>query len=740
VDRSGAWRSFLLALTLAAFAHLSLASGTWAATIRSPTTGDENGSNPAACSLREAVQSANLNLPVGGCTAGDPGATDRISFSSSTNGSAILLSAGTLSTTSDLEIIGNGPTQTIVDGGGTTQPFLISGGATALLQDLTIVNGRAINGGAVSNAGSLVLVNSSISGSSATLGGAVVNAGGVVSVFNSTLSGNSATNGGAIHNIGGGTVSVSSSTLSGNAATIGGAIYNDAGGAVSLTATTLSGNAGGSSAGGIFNFSTGTVSLRGTLLDTGATGANCAGTIESFGSNLADDATCFAAAGTDQVVGNVRIGPLADNGGPTRTHALAANSPAIDAVQGACTSDGSDGGRPLATDQRGAMRPSLGRGNGPARCDVGAYELLSAGELQFSERAYRVGEEGPDATITIVRTGGDAGPAGATLTLTGGTATLSEDYSGATFSVLFADGETSKLVLVPIVDDQLGEQEETVTLRLGDPTDGVRLDSSATAALTIVDNDPTPSLSVDDVTLMEGSGGTTSFVFTVTLSPPSGQQVTVMAQTGDDLALAPGDYAAVGATMLTFAPTVTSQTFTVQVVGDALNESNETFLVTLSRPRSAEIADPQRVGTILNDDSLATLSIDDVTQAEGTGGVTRLVFTVTLSAPLPREVTVQAQTADGNATAGVDYAGLPLTPISFPPGVTSQQIAIVVSADAVPEGPENFAVNLSGAVGATIADPQGVGIISDDDTPAAPPVPTVAPAPVPAPGAVPASP
>ena len=56
-----------------------------------------------------------------------------------------------------------------------------------------------------------------------------------------------------------------------------------------------------------------------------------------------------------------------------------------------------------------------------------------------------------------------------------------------------------------------------------------------------------------------------------------------MAQTGDDLALAPGDYTAVGATMLTFAPGVTSQTFTVQVVGDTLNESNETFLVTLSR-------------------------------------------------------------------------------------------------------------------------------------------------------------
>lgn len=602
MDRTGAWRSFLPAVVLAVLACLLLASPARAASIQVTTTGDENGSNPGACSLREAIQSANLNLPVGGCAAGEASAVDRVTFTSSTNGSAILLSAGTLSTTSDLEIVGNGPGQTVVDGGGATRPFLVSVGASTLIQDVAIVNGRSINGGGIANGGSLVVVNTSISGSSSTLGGAIVNSGVVVSVVNSTLSGNSATNGGAIYNTGGGTVSLTSSTLSGNAATIGGAVYNDAGGAVSVTASTLSGNTGTSSAGGIFNFSNGSVTLRATLLDTGPTGANCAGTIGTFGSNLADDTTCFASAGTDQVVQNVRINPLADNGGPTRTHALNVNSPAVDAVQDACTGDGTESSTRLVADQRGALRPSLGRGSGPARCDVGAYELLSAGELQFAERAYRVGEEGPSAAITIVRTGGDSGPAGASITLAGGTASPGEDYTGATFSVTFADAETSKTVLIPIVDDQLGEPDETVTLRLGDPTDGVRVDTSATATLTIVDNDPEPSLAIDDLSLTEGIGGTTSFVFTVTLSPASGQQVTVMAQTGDDVALAPGDYTAVGATMLTFAPGVTSQTFTVQVVGDTLNESNETFVVTLSRPRNATIADPQGVGTIMDDD------------------------------------------------------------------------------------------------------------------------------------------
>ena len=90
MDRTGAWRSFLPALVLAALACLLITSPVRAATIQVTTTGDENGSNPAACSLREAIQSANLNLPVGGCAAGEAAATDRITFAASTNGSAML--------------------------------------------------------------------------------------------------------------------------------------------------------------------------------------------------------------------------------------------------------------------------------------------------------------------------------------------------------------------------------------------------------------------------------------------------------------------------------------------------------------------------------------------------------------------------------------------------------------------------------------------------------------------------
>jgi CSLREA domain-containing protein len=174
-------RSLLLGLTLATVAYVLLVAPAWAVTIQVTTSADENGTNAGHCSLREAVQSANINLPVGGCLAGEASVRDRIELAASTNGNAILLNAGTISVTSDVEIVGNGATQTIVDGGGSVQPFIVNGGATAVFQDLAIANGRAINGGAISSSGTLIVVNAAFTGNSATFGGAIFNTGGGLS-------------------------------------------------------------------------------------------------------------------------------------------------------------------------------------------------------------------------------------------------------------------------------------------------------------------------------------------------------------------------------------------------------------------------------------------------------------------------------------------------------------------------------------------------------------------------------
>jgi hypothetical protein len=295
-----------------------------------------------------------------------------------------------------------------------------------------------------------------------------------------------------------------------------------------------------------------------------------------------------------------------------------------------------------------------------------------------------------------------------------GTATELGDYAApAPTTLTFSPGVTTRTFTVPVNGDALSEPSETFLVTLSNPTNATIDDGEGVG--TIEDDDGAPTLSIGDVTLAEGNDGTTNFVFTVTINPPSGQTVTVQAQTADGTATAGGDYAATGPVTLTFGPRATSQTFTVPVTGDTLGEPDESFAVNLSSAINATIARPQGVGTIVNDDSLPTLSIDDVSLSEGTGGTTSFVFTVTLSATSAQQVTFQAQTADGNATVGSDYTGLSLTTFTIAPGATTQKITILVDADAVAEPNENFAVNLSGATNAAIARPQGVGTIFDDD-------------------------
>src|SRR5207245_3154175 len=134
-------------------------------------------------------------------------------------------------------------------------------------------------------------------------------------------------------------------------------------------------------------------------------------------------------------------------------------------------------------------------------------------------------------------------------------------------------------------------------------------------------------ISINDVSLAEGNSGTTSFVFTVSLSNASSQTITVTYATADGTATtADNDYVAANGT-LTFNPGDTSKTITVTVNGDTKFEPDETFFVNLSNPINATIADGQGQGTILNDDAQPTISINDVSLAEGNSGTTNFVFT-----------------------------------------------------------------------------------------------------------------
>jgi Calx-beta domain/Cohesin domain len=146
-----------------------------------------------------------------------------------------------------------------------------------------------------------------------------------------------------------------------------------------------------------------------------------------------------------------------------------------------------------------------------------------AGFLQFSLSSFSVNENGGSAAITVTRTSGSNGAVGVTFTTSNGTALSGQDYTAMVNQVVsFANGDTvSKTVNIPIINDSTFEGNETVNLALSNPTGGATLGSSNTAVLTILEDDPIPSLSIDNVSLNEGHTGTKQFNFTVTLSNPS---------------------------------------------------------------------------------------------------------------------------------------------------------------------------------------------------------------------------
>jgi len=222
-------------------------------------------------------------------------------------------------------------------------------------------------------------------------------------------------------------------------------------------------------------------------------------------------------------------------------------------------------------------------------------------------------------------------------------------------------------------------------------------------------------VSVSDCFAAEGDAGQTVCSFTLSLSTPSGQGVSVNFATADGTAIAGQDYLAASGTA--FVPAgATTQTIDVAVIGDLLDEPDETFTLDLSAPVNVTIADGQAVGTIVDNDPPPSLSVSDCAAIEGNAGATPCTFDVSLSGPSSFTVSVSYATADGTATAGSDYTAASGV-LTFLPGTTTQPVSVDVLGDTTIETDESFFLNLSGPTNATLGDSQGVGTIGDDDAP-----------------------
>lgn len=303
--------------------------------------------------------------------------------------------------------------------GGNYGIFAINPSRTVTISGLTVSDGNAVSGGGVLiNSGSVVTLNSCVvTNNTAQVGAGIFNFGASLTITNSAITANNATAGNGVVAIGGGldslggVINISNTTFSGNTnlnplGVMQGSAMNLQDVTATLTNCTISGNQRGNIIGNLAATSASTVTMTNctvannasdllAIINTGGSGgfqattqlrntlvaANSGqpnfrvtgtATLTSLGNNLdSDGSSGFTNGAGGNIVGtpgnpiNARLAPLADNGGPTLTHALRCDSPAIDA--------GTVSGAPVA-DQRGQSRNQDGNGDNVSAVDIGALE------------------------------------------------------------------------------------------------------------------------------------------------------------------------------------------------------------------------------------------------------------------------------------------------------------------------------------------------------------------------------
>jgi len=293
-----------------------------------------NTNNDGPGSLRVAIE---LVAPDGGT----------IRFADAIAGQTITLQSPLIVSNKSLTIEGSATDGMTLSGGGTTLVLFVAPDGVLVLRNVTVSDGFAAQlGGGINNAGELTLDHVTVAGNkvggtgdSDGNGGGIFTSGPVLSLMNSTVSGNWAEfGGGGIYSPGSASIELIHSTVAFNAAGHGGGGVEPHSSSLSVTSTIIANN-------------TGVAGGEDCLLGAGPTGMTLM--------NLFSTASCF----TDlAIVADPMLAPLADNGGPTPTHALLAGSPAIDAVPtpGCFLAD---------VDQRYVVRPQ------GWRCDLGAFEF-----------------------------------------------------------------------------------------------------------------------------------------------------------------------------------------------------------------------------------------------------------------------------------------------------------------------------------------------------------------------------
>jgi YD repeat-containing protein len=356
---------------------------------------------------------------------------------------------------------------------------------------------------------------------------------------------------------------------------------------------------------------------------------------------------------------------------------------------------------------------TVSSGQDLAGLDLGNQQIAAPGRIEFSASAYQVNEDGSaNVAVTVVRNSA-GGQVSVTLLLTDGTGTIAADYIGAPITVTFADGEITKTVNVPVVDDTRIEATETINLKLSNPTNGSVLGTQQTATLSILDNDVQLAFSAPIFQIQED--GTAVTAVTVTRTGRMTGIVGATLQLSDGTATAPSDYAP-GPIAIEFAANEVSKVVTIPVINDTLIENSETIALTLTQPTGGATIGTQSTATLnVVDDDVQLAFSAPVFQIQEDGTAVTAV-TVTRTGRMTGIVGATLQLSDGTATALSDYAPGPIA-IEFAANEVSKVVTIPIVNDTLIENSETIALKLTQPTGGATIGTQSTATLNvvDDD-------------------------
>lgn len=308
-----------------------------------------------------------------------------------------------------------------------------------------------------------------------------------------------------------------------------------------------------------------------------------------------------------------------------------------------------------------------------------------------------------------------------------GTATVAGgDYwaTGDAFFTYFPGGATTMMVYVTVNGDFDLEDDETFCVNLKDVS-GAQLGDSQAIGTILNDDVAEPTISLGDVSMLEGDSGFEGMYFPVTLSHPANKTIYIdvhteacgAAQPDINVPYTPGDYTTTSySNFPVYAGATTAQVY-VSVRGDTDFEPDEQFCLKLDSANGANLGNVTGIGTVLNDDVVPEISINDASAIERSTGIdTQMYFSVTLSKPATTDVTFDVVTDYGTAAPDVDFVSTSVVGLKIPAGQAGVAFPVTLKGDDDIETDETFSVSLSNVVGVPVARAQGLGTIINDDS------------------------